>query len=78
MEWDCRLEKLGIFSLMNMPHFGHTGEVNTCVKQLLDSFSGGRTSIYVDLISFITRLPKVGVDPTRFFVGKEHDLSLAA
>ena len=35
MEWEIGLEKLGLLSLMHMPHFGRTTEVNTCVKQVL-------------------------------------------
>ena len=46
---------------------------------MIVSFHGGflsldqKVSIDVELISMITRLPLAGVDPTPFFVGKEHD-----
>ena len=41
MEWERGLEKVGLLSLMYMPHFGHSMDVNACVKQLLVSFHGG-------------------------------------
>ena len=41
MEWARGLEKSVFLSLMHMPHFGCTNEVNTCMKQLLVYFHGG-------------------------------------
>ena len=34
------LDKVGLLSLMYMPHFGCTTKFNTCVKQLLVCFHG--------------------------------------
>ena len=67
---------------MHMPHFGHTTEVNTCVKQLLVCFHGGclwlKRNILVDveLITSITGLPLAGVDPMPFFTRKDQDATL--
>ena len=61
---------------MRFPNFGPIVEVNACVKQLLVFFHGRclwldtKVSVDVDLIDRITMLPKAGVDPTKFFMGK--------
>ena len=41
MEWDGGLHKSELLSLMHMPHFDRTTEVNTCVKKMLVYFYGG-------------------------------------
>ena len=77
MEWERGLDKVVLLSLMHMPHFGHSVEVNACVKQLLVSFHGGflwldrKVSVDVKLIIVIMGLPLTGVDPTPFFTKKE-------
>ena len=65
-----------------MSHFGHSTEVNVCVKQLLVSFHGifiwldQKVSMDIELIATITRLPLAVLDPTPFFSGKEKDIAL--
>ena len=77
MEWVRGLHKSGLLSLMHMPHFGRTTEVNVCVKQLLVCFHEGclwldrQILVDVDLIATITRIPLVGVSPMHFFTRKE-------
>ena len=41
MKWARGLEKASLLSLMHMPHFGHSLELNACVKKLLVSFHSG-------------------------------------
>ena len=66
-----------------MPHFRRLAEVNACVKQILIFFHGGylwlgtKILITLDLISHITGLHKVGVDPSQYFQGKDNDKNLA-
>ena len=82
MEWAWGVKKSSILSLMHMPHFGFSVEVNACVKQLLVWFHrgflwiDGFISVYVELISAILGLPKVGVNPTLLFTGNQQDSSL--
>ena len=63
MEWDLGLHR----------------PINTLLNQLFVFFHGGfilldtKVSINVHFISSITGFPKAGVDPTKFFIGKEQD-----
>ena len=68
MEWDRGPEQSGLLSLLYMPHFGHSIEVNTFVQQLMVSFHGGFLCLdevyymHVKLIVAITGLPLSGID----------------
>ena len=68
--------------MIHMPHFRRLAEVIACVKQILAFFHGGylwlgiEISITLDLISHITGLHKVGVDPSHYFQGKDNDKNL--
>ena len=81
MEWGKGLDQSGLLSLLFMPHFGRSIEVNTYVKQLLVEFHGGYMwldkaySVDVNLILEITGLPQVGVDPMSF-LKKDKDPSM--
>ena len=72
MEWEKGLDQSGLFSLLFMPHFGQSTKVNTSMQQLLVVFHGGYLwldkpySIDVNLISIITSLPQVILDPMSF------------
>jgi hypothetical protein len=67
------LKKSGILNLLEAPHFVHSLEINVCIKLLLNCIHGGTfcldplMSIDTTLIAWITRLPKVGDDPTTLF-----------
>ena len=82
--WAHGLDKDGLLGLINMSHFGWMIEANSCVKQLLACFHGGTLwldtplTIIVDLISDITRLPKDGPHPSKYFKGMDNDKWFAA
>ena len=82
MEWEKGLEKVGLMSLVYILHFGHSMEVNECVKKLLVSFHSVflwlnlKVSIDVELIAAITGLPLPDLDPTPFLTRKEKDIAL--
>ena len=67
-----------------MPHFGSGVEANACVKQLFSCFHRGylwldtKFLVMVNIISQITDLPKAGVDPSQYFIGKYNEKRLAA
>jgi hypothetical protein len=71
--WETGLEKSGILNLLEVPHFGHSLEINACVKLLLSCVHGGTlwldppVSIDTALIARITGLPKSGEDLTILF-----------
>jgi hypothetical protein len=75
--WEIGIEKSGILNLLKIPHFGHSLEINVCVKLLLKYIHGGTllldpwVSIDTKLILWITRLQKVGEDPNTLFNNKE-------
>ena len=68
-EWEKGLEQSGLLSLLFMPQFGQSTEVNTYVKQLLVVFHGGylwlekEYSVDVNLISTITGISRGWLDP---------------
>ena len=84
MHYSHGLDKSGILSMMYMPHFSHTVEVDRCMKKLLVCFHGGclwldnHIFVDIDLIVSITELSKEGVDPVPFFAIKEQDTILVA
>ena len=59
-------------------------EVNEFVKQILSCFHDGylwlgtKVPITINLISQIIDIPKVGVDPSQYFRGKDNNKKLAA
>ena len=83
MEWDHDFDMSKILYLMHLPNFFQNKKVNIFVNQLLVCFHGGclwldtKVSVNVHLVSSIIGLPKVGFDPTQFFVGKNPDKHLA-
>ena len=80
IKWEKGLEHFGLLSLLFMPYFGWSTEVNNYVKQLLVIFHGGFLwldkpySISANLMLAITRLPRAGADPLSVLV-KENDPS---
>ena len=72
MEWERGLDQSGLFSLLYIPRFSRREEVNSYVKQLLESFDAGylwiNEQIFVDveLIVVITGLPLAGIDPSPY------------
>ena len=82
--WIASLQPSGLLNLLQIPHFGHSNEINVVVKVLLSCIHGGhlwldrRVDIMIDLIHWITGLSKTVADPTTHFVGKDHDKKLAA
>jgi hypothetical protein len=79
--WETKLEKLGILNLLEIPHFGHSMEINACVKILLSCVHGGTlwieppVSIDTVLIAWIIGLPKDDEDLTILF-NKERERTL--
>ena len=69
MKWAAGVNQEGLMNLLFMPHFGHSLQDNTYVKQLLVYFHRGCLwldqpyPVDVELISAITGLPKSGEDP---------------
>jgi hypothetical protein len=65
-QWIMRLYNLRIMNLLDIPHFGRSKNVRIRVKQLVTCIHGGilwmdrPMQIDVELISKITRLPRVG------------------
>ena len=78
-DWAQGLEILRLLGLINMLHFGRLVEANTCMKKLLACFHGGYlwldqpVPVTIELISWISRLPKEGSDPSQNFQGKDND-----
>jgi hypothetical protein len=72
-EWETRLNKEGILNLLEIPHFRHSLEINACVKVVLSCIHGWTLwldppmSIDIELIVWITRLPKSREDLTILF-----------
>ena len=62
-KWAKGLATAGLTNMMFMPHFGHSIQVNTYMKQLLVFFHGGYLwldqpyPVDIDLIARITGLP---------------------
>ena len=79
MEWEKRLDQYGLLSLLFMPHFDGSTEANAFVQHFLVVFHGRYMwldkayLVDVDLISLITSLPRVGIDPTPY-LRKEKDI----
>ena len=68
MEWPHGLDKSGILSLLYMPHFGCTTEVNMCVKYMLVCFNG--VCLWLDnrIFFMLTRLLLSQGYPRREFI----------
>ena len=73
MQWESGLEQSWLLSLLFMPRFGWTREVDTYVKQLMVVFHAGFLwldkphSIDVDLIYEIIGFLRDGEDPEETF-----------
>ena len=71
-----RMDRARLLRFINMPHFGQSTEVNSCMKNLLELFHGGflwldePVEVIVGLILEIMRLPKDGPKPSQYFHGK--------
>jgi hypothetical protein len=71
--WERGLEKSRILNLLEVPHFGRSLEINSCVKLLLNCVHGSTlwldppVSIDTALIARITGLSKAGEDLTTLF-----------
>jgi hypothetical protein len=70
------LEKIGILSLVDLPHFGRVQYADSCIKQLMEVTDGRDiwldklVSIYIELIVHITGFPSRGMDPMQFLDDK--------
>lgn len=82
-EWIENLTPSGLLNLLRMPHFAHNPKLNAVVKVLLSCvhdvylWLDCKIELNVDVIDRITRLSKVGADPTMHFIGKNLDKKLA-
>ena len=82
--WITSLQPSGLLNLLQIPHSGHSNEINVVVKVLLSCIHGGhlwldhRVDIMIDLIHRIMGLSKIGADPMTHFIGKDQDKKLAA
>jgi hypothetical protein len=76
------LVNTGILNFSEIPHFGRRKDVNNCVKHLMAVLHGGflwldePVSIDVELISFVTRLPSNGENPTQYMDDKTKEKEL--
>ena len=83
-EWIEKLTPSRLLNLLHIPHFGHSLEMNAIVKVLLSCVHDGylwldrKIDLNVDVIHRITRLSKVGADPTLHFVGKNLERKFVA
>ena len=72
VEWARGMDQEGLLSLLYMPHFSRSLEINACVKHLLVPFHGGylchNQQIFVDvkLIAIIASLQLASIDPTSY------------
>ena len=82
--WALVLQQLGMFSITHVSHFGHSTELNARVKQILSNFHGvylwldTKFPITIDLISYITRMPMAGVNPSQYLREKDKNKRLVA
>ena len=73
MKWATSIDQARLMNLLFMPHFGHSLQVNTYVKQLLVYFHKGCLwldqpyPLDIELISSIIGLPKKGNDPAPYW-----------
>ena len=72
MKWDIGADQAGFMNLLFMPHFGHSLQANTHVKNILVCFHidflwlDRPYPVDVELISSITRLRKKGHERTSY------------
>lgn len=82
--WIAPLQPSRLLNLLQIPHFGHSNEINAVVKVLLSCIHRGqlwldhRVDITIDLIHRITGLSKTRADPVAHFVRKDQDKRLVA
>jgi hypothetical protein len=80
--WTTRLQRSRILKLLEIPHFGRSLEINSCVKILLSCVNGGTlwldplVSTDTQLIVWIIGFPKVGEDSTTLFTNKAGEKEL--
>ena len=77
MQWANGVTNVGLMDLLFKPHFSHSSQVNTYMKQLLVCFHRGCLwldqpyPIDVELISSIIGFLKKGKDPTPYLNRKD-------
>lgn len=82
-DWIASLQSSRLLNLLQIPHFGHSNEINAVVKLLLSCMHGehlwldSMVDLTIDLIHRIISLSKNGADPVTHFVGKDQDQKLA-
>ena len=82
-EWIENLALSGLLNLLCIPHFACIPELNAVVKVLISCVHDGylwldhKIELNVDVIHQITRLSKVGIDPTMHFVGKSLEKNIS-
>ena len=80
MDWAEGVTRAGLTNMLFMPHFGHSVQVNTYMKQLLVYFHKGCLwmdqpyLVDVELISRITGLPNEGEDPVPYMAKQDINL----
>lgn len=83
-KWIEKVAPSGLLNLLRILHFVHSLELNIVVKVLLSCvhdiylWLDCKIDVNVDIIHRITKLIKVGTNPTSHFVGKNLDQNLAA
>ena len=75
--WIASLQPSGLLNLLQIPHFGHSHEINAVIKVLLSCVHEGhiwldhKVDIIIDLIHWIMGLSKTSVDPATHFIKKD-------
>jgi len=81
--WATRLQNASISNLFDIPHFGRSNEINSCVKMLLMFVHGGylwldrRISIDIYLIVCIIGISLKWEDPSPLFFDKKNENALS-
>ena len=80
--WIASLQPSGLLTLLQIPHFGRSNEINVVVKVMLSCVHGGhlwldrKVDITIDLIHRIIGLSKTPTDPAAHFIGKDQNKKL--